>query len=243
MRATVALKRSAVKPRAGKRPVHGTGREGASSLSPNRGRVATVLIQDRVRLFRESLRLLLDAAPALVVADAVASSDDLEFAHRSRPVDAVVLEAVGVEWDVPALIGRLESSRSGIQVIGTAPTGARHALVDGATVIPRTSPARAFLGLLAGTEVIEGDDSGAPGARTTTGSDPTQSDLTQREVQVLALIGGGLTTRQIADRLGISVKTVESRRQSLFAKLGVQSQAHAVSVGMRSGIIGSGARS
>jgi DNA-binding CsgD family transcriptional regulator len=207
-------------------------------LSPNRGRVATVLIQDRVRLFRESLRLVLDGDPVVEVVDAVASSDDLECANRSRPADAVVLEAVGVEWDVPALVGRLESTRSGIQVIGTAPAGARHALGDAVTVIPRTSPGRTFLGLLAGEDFAPEEDQGLPGLRTTTGSEPNGSELTQREVQVLALIGGGLTTRQIADRLGISAKTVESRRQSLFAKLGVQSQSHAVSVGMRSGIIG-----
>jgi DNA-binding NarL/FixJ family response regulator len=213
-------------------------------LSPNRGRVATVLIQDRVRLFRESLRLVLDGEPSVEVVDSVASTDDLERAVQTRPVDAVIVEAVGVEWDVPALLGRLESARSGIRVIGTAPPGARHAVVAGASVVSRTSPGRTFLGLLAGEEVITDVEPGTSVVRTATvgsdltGSDLTGSDLTQREVQVLALISGGLTTRQIAERLGISAKTVESRRQSLFTKLGVQSQSHAVSVGMRSGIIG-----
>ena len=207
-------------------------------MSPNRGRVATVLIQDRVRLFRESLRLVLDGQPGLEVAETMASADDLELAVRARPVDAVVMEAVGVEWDVPALVSRLESARSGIRVIGTAPPGARHAVVDGASVVVRTAPGNTFLELLAGGEGTAEAEPGGSGVRTASGSDPTGSDLTQREVQVLALIGGGLTTKQIAERLGISAKTVESRRQSLFAKLGVQSQSHAVSVGMRSGIIG-----
>ena len=203
-------------------------------MSPNRGRVATVLIQDRVRLFRESLRLVLDREPDVVVAGAFASTEDLERAIRSGPIDAIVLEAFGVEWDVPALIGRLESARSGVRIIGTAPPGARHVAVDGVSVVARTAPGRAFAALLAGGDVTPATDLGAAGIRT----DTEGSALTQREVQVLALIGGGLTTRQIAERLGISAKTVESRRQSLFTKLGVQSQSHAVSVGMRSGIIG-----
>jgi DNA-binding NarL/FixJ family response regulator len=208
-------------------------------LSPNRGRVATVLIQDRVRLFRESLRLVLDGDPRVEVADTMASTDDLERAFGSRPVDAVVLEAVGIECDVPALVGRLHSGRLGIRVIGTAPPGSRPPVVDGATVVARTAPGRTFLGLLAGEQMSEDEGPDASGVRTSSaGSDLGGSELTQREVQVLALIGGGLTTRQIAERLGISAKTVESRRQSLFAKLGVQSQSHAVSVGMRSGIIG-----
>jgi DNA-binding NarL/FixJ family response regulator len=203
-------------------------------LSPNRGRVATVLIQDRVRLFRESLRLVLDGGLGVEVVDTVASTDELERVIGTRPVDAVVLEVVGVTWDVPALLIRLESVRSGIRVIGTAPPGTRHALVTGATVLPRTAPGRTFLGLLAG-EDAEADVEALPSEAR---SDAVGSDLTQREVQVLALIGGGFTTRQIAERLGISAKTVESRRQSLFTKLGVQSQSHAVSVGMRAGIIG-----
>jgi len=68
--------------------------------------------------------------------------------------------------------------------------------------------------------------------------DPGAEVLTKREMQVLALISGGLTTQQIAERLGISAKTVESRRQALFAKLGVQSQSHAVSVAIRAGFLG-----
>jgi DNA-binding CsgD family transcriptional regulator len=64
--------------------------------------------------------------------------------------------------------------------------------------------------------------------------------LTRREIQVLALIGGGLTTAQIANRLRISAKTVESRRQTLFAKLGVQNQSHAVAVAIRTGLLANG---
>ena len=59
-------------------------------------------------------------------------------------------------------------------------------------------------------------------------------------LQVLALISGGSTTSQIAERLGISAKTVENRRQALFAKLGVQNQSHAVAVAMRTGLLGVG---
>jgi len=56
---------------------------------------------------------------------------------------------------------------------------------------------------------------------------------------VLALISAGLTTAQIAIRMGISRKTVENRRQSLFAKLGVQNQSHAIAVAIRTGVLGS----
>jgi DNA-binding NarL/FixJ family response regulator len=67
---------------------------------------------------------------------------------------------------------------------------------------------------------------------------PQPSLLTARETEVLQLIADGLTTRDVSGRLGISPRTVENYKQHLFAKLGVQSRAHAVAVGSRIGILG-----
>lgn len=47
--------------------------------------------------------------------------------------------------------------------------------------------------------------------------------FTNRELDVFQLIGQGLSTKQIAHRLGISVKTVETYRARLKEKLGVHS--------------------
>ena len=56
-----------------------------------------------------------------------------------------------------------------------------------------------------------------------------RSLLTSREREVLGLIAQGMTGRQVARHLGISPKTVESHKTRVFAKLGVSSQAAAVS--------------
>lgn len=48
--------------------------------------------------------------------------------------------------------------------------------------------------------------------------------LTPREVDVLRLLAGGLTNRQIAERLGISRRTVEGYRASLMSKLDLHSR-------------------
>jgi DNA-binding CsgD family transcriptional regulator len=47
--------------------------------------------------------------------------------------------------------------------------------------------------------------------------------LSNRELQVLNLIGRGKTTREIADDLNLSVKTVESHRQRIKKKLDLTS--------------------
>lgn len=46
--------------------------------------------------------------------------------------------------------------------------------------------------------------------------------LTDRELQIYQLIGAGLTTRDIAPRLGISPKTVATHRENIKIKLGLK---------------------
>jgi DNA-binding NarL/FixJ family response regulator len=46
--------------------------------------------------------------------------------------------------------------------------------------------------------------------------------LTPRETEVLALVAEGRSNRSVADRLGISVKTVESQVATTFSKLGLE---------------------
>jgi DNA-binding NarL/FixJ family response regulator len=226
---------------------------GAVPLNSMPDLVPHVVIQDRARLFRESLRLVLDTSGRVAVSQTVVAGDELEEFCRAEPVDAVVLEATGVGWDVAALVDRLRSDTPSLLVVGTCATRSRAAAVDGVPRVERSASGWAFLcGIVGGdcrAPSVTPDDGLAAGpTRWTTGAADggvAPGDLTRREHQVLALISGGLTTRQIAERLEISVKTVESRRQTLFLKLGVQSQAHAVSVAMRTGILGhrSGPRS
>ncbi len=56
--------------------------------------------------------------------------------------------------------------------------------------------------------------------------------LTPRELEVLELAARGLRNRAVADKLGISVRTVEGHFNSIFAKLGVSSRMEAVLYGL-----------
>jgi DNA-binding NarL/FixJ family response regulator len=57
---------------------------------------------------------------------------------------------------------------------------------------------------------------------------------------VLDLVAQGYTNQQIADRLGLSVKTVETYRSRLVEKLGLRSRADLVRYALDSGLFGSG---
>lgn len=60
--------------------------------------------------------------------------------------------------------------------------------------------------------------------------------LTNRESQILSCIANGMTTKAIADYLGISPKTVENHRTNIMAKLNVQSMAELLAYAIREGL-------
>jgi DNA-binding NarL/FixJ family response regulator len=65
----------------------------------------------------------------------------------------------------------------------------------------------------------------------------TDDALTEREVDVLRLIAAGNGNKQIADVLSISEATVKSRVTNILSKLAANDRAHAVTIGLKRGII------
>jgi DNA-binding NarL/FixJ family response regulator len=61
--------------------------------------------------------------------------------------------------------------------------------------------------------------------------------LSLREVEVLKLISGGNANKEIAARLSISEETVKGHVKSILAKLGANDRTHAVTIGLKRGII------
>jgi DNA-binding NarL/FixJ family response regulator len=61
--------------------------------------------------------------------------------------------------------------------------------------------------------------------------------LSAREVEVLRLIAGGNSNKLIADRLSISEDTVKGHVKGILSKLGASDRTHAVTIGLKRGII------
>jgi len=61
--------------------------------------------------------------------------------------------------------------------------------------------------------------------------------LTSRETQILENISQGLTSTQIADKLNISINTIESHRRNLFLKFDVKNAVELVRKAMEKGLI------
>jgi len=69
---------------------------------------------------------------------------------------------------------------------------------------------------------------------------PLPGNLTPREVEVLTLIGEGLSNREIGERLVLGQATVKTHVNRIFAKTGVQSRAQAVRYAISNGLAGPG---
>ena len=63
------------------------------------------------------------------------------------------------------------------------------------------------------------------------------SELTDRECEVLRLVAGGMTNREVASTLHISPHTVGRHLQNVFTKLGVTSRAAATAYAYEHGIL------
>lgn len=62
-------------------------------------------------------------------------------------------------------------------------------------------------------------------------------ELSEREIEVLKLIAAGNSNKQIADVLSVAEATVKSRVTNILSKLSASDRAHAVTIGLKRGII------
>jgi two-component system nitrate/nitrite response regulator NarL len=73
--------------------------------------------------------------------------------------------------------------------------------------------------------------------RTRASAEPLVEPLTPREMEVLQLIGQGLSNRTLAARLHISEHTAKFHVNAILGKLGAQTRAEAVAQGVRLGLL------
>jgi DNA-binding NarL/FixJ family response regulator len=199
-------------------------------------------IQDKRRLFREGLCILLESQPDLDLVAAVSSIPELlDACDRAEP-HAVVFQADGAPADAARIGAALRRRHRRLRIIGVYSSMERHhaSEITNAGVDVLVASAGGIDPLLHAVR------DGAARTDMTWLAPPRPSDseplapLTDREREVLRMVGTGHTTREIAACLGISAKTVENHKHRIFSKLGVHNQAHAVSIAMRAGILTSG---
>lgn len=208
-----------------------------------------VLLADDHAVLRAGLRALIDGQTDMaVVAEAADGADAVRLAEAVRPdivlMDISMPKLGGIEA-IPRVRERSPASRVLVLTMHDDPAYARTALAAGAAghVVKHAEAAELLEAIRAVyqgrtfVDVAEGHGAlAAPGVERGQPRDGGPA-LSERERQVLALVARGYTNQEVAIRLGLSVKTVESYRSRLTDKLGLRSRAELVSLALELGLI------
>jgi DNA-binding NarL/FixJ family response regulator len=196
-----------------------------------------VCVQQRLRLFRIGLAELLGNEPDIaVVGIAVTGAQAAEVvALAATDVLVVDLESDGVEACRTAALVRSVAPHIRFVALSGPDGPDASSLVPAALAtfpvrVRRSDGVRAVLDAVREAPYRQLGGVVLP-------EETTRDPLSSRELDVLALVGAGCTTREISERLAISRKTVENHKQHIFSKLQVRNQAHAVAVALRAGMI------
>jgi DNA-binding NarL/FixJ family response regulator len=212
--------------------------------------IRVVLVDDQT-LVRRGIRSLLELAGDIdVVAEAADGDEALAVIRRERP-DAVLLDVrmpkrTGIEVlqalhqsselpptillttfdDDEALLDGVKAGARGYLLKDVSLeqlTGALRTVAAGGTIIRPAVTERVLRGL---EHVRQDFESLSP-------PDP----LTKRELEILRLMAGGYSNKEIADALGTAEGTVKNHASSILSKLGVRDRTRAVLKALELGYI------
>ncbi len=192
-------------------------------------------------LARSGLVALLAAGDDVAVAGQ-ASPDETAALLRAADAD-VVLWDTGVETpaDLETLHDVAEGRGPALVVLTGGESGAPDLLGAGARgVLAREADRPRLIAALqaAALGLLVVDARLSEGAlRMRSVGEPLVESLTPRELEVLHLIGQGLSNRAIASRLAISEHTAKFHVNAILGKLGAQTRAEAVAQGVRLGLL------
>lgn len=201
-----------------------------------------LVLADDHEIVREALRLLLEREGAYVIVGETANGAELPGLVGQHRPDAVVLDLM-----MPGLTGakaarRLRDERfaGGIVVLSAhaEPARVREALEAGADAYVLKMHAFAQL-QEALTAALRRERYLSPQLKAgVEGEEVRPIDaLTRREREILQLVAEGHGTKEIAFRLGVSAKTIESHRLNLMRKLSVHNVADLTRLALREGLI------
>jgi len=199
-----------------------------------------VLTADDHALLRQGIAALVDIEPDMeLVAQASTGSEAIEQFRRHQPditlMDLQMPDISGIEAII-AIRGEFPNARiivfttyaGDVQVVRALKAGARAYLLKGSVHTDLLATIR---------EVHAGRKRIPPEVATELAMHTAEDQLTERELEILKLIAKGNANKEIADQLSIREDTVKSHVGSILEKLAANDRTHAVTIGLKRGII------
>jgi two-component system, NarL family, response regulator NreC len=215
----------------------------AAKPEPDGGaRATTIVLADDHTVMRNALRMLLDAEPGFeVVAEAGDADAAVRYVRGHKPTVLILDLNMPGRSSLDALPEIQEASPETEIVVLTMqnePAFARRALQAGVRGYVLKEAADAEL-VQAVRSAAAGDTYLQPalGARLASVDSREADELSERERDVLRLIALGHTNAEVAEKLYISIRTVESHRAHIQQKLRLSSRAELVRYALERGLV------
>lgn len=209
----------------------------------------SILIVDDHPLVRKGLRMALESQTDMtVIGEAGTMHEAIDAALRLQP-QIITLDLTMPGPSGVATVERLRSAAPGARIVIVTmhddPAYVRSAVAMGAAGYVNKSAAdtelvSAVRAVASGRVFIDVGRNGALDPMTMRGSQTGRKPvdaLSDREREVLRQVARGYTNQQIADEIGLSVKTVESYRARLMKKLGMKERADLVRLALEMGML------
>jgi two-component system, NarL family, response regulator LiaR len=205
-----------------------------------------VVIVDDHEVVRMGLRSYLETEPDILVVGEAANGQDAVEAVRQTDADVVLMDLImpvmsGIEATVAIQAAQL-TARVVILTSSLDDERMIQALRAGAlSYILKTTPAQnvvaAIRAAAKGTSVLDPQvQQRLVGELQSGGTPKPWEDLTDREHDVLQGIASGKNNQEIADSLGIGIKTVKTHVSNIFMKLGVLDRTQAAIFAIKHGL-------
>jgi DNA-binding NarL/FixJ family response regulator len=199
-----------------------------------------VLVVDDHVLLRDGIAALLEGQNDMeLVGQAGTGNEGIEQFKTLRPditlMDLQMPDKNGIEAivgirqvEVAARIIVLTTYSGDVQVVRAMEAGARAYLL-------KNSLHKELLDTI--RSVYRGQKTVSPSIAAEMAEYSNKDGLTSREIDVLQLIAGGNPNKEIAAQLSITEETVKSRVKNILSKLHANDRTHAVTIGLKRGII------
>lgn len=212
--------------------------------------IRVVLVEDQT-LIRQGVRSLLELAGDIeVVAEATDGDEAVAVVRGERP-DVVLLDLRMPKADGVAVLKTLKAQAAlpptiilttfddDLALLEAVKAGAKGYLLKDVSLEQLTAAIRevAAGGSLIRPTVTERVLRGLDHIRPEFDSFSVPDSLTRRELEILRLMAGGYSNREIADALGTAEGTVKNHASSILSKLGVRDRTRAVLKGLELGYI------
>ena len=212
-----------------------------------------LVVADDHAILRSGLRMLINAQPDMeVVGEAADGIEAVQAVQQANPdvaiLDVTMPKSGGLDA-IKEIVTRSQSVRVLLLTMHEEPAYLRTALAAGAAgyVLKKSVDADLLAAIRAvykgrtyvDSELAEILVRDAFGRKEDGTGSVADSVLSDRELQVLKLVAEGFSSREIAEQIYISTKTVETYRARFAEKLGLKSRAQIVRYALNLGLLSS----